>query len=58
MENFKVYTVTWTIEINATSAKDAAEQALRIQRDSSSIATVFDVQEYGKKEVMRIDFDA
>jgi hypothetical protein len=41
----KTYKVTWTIELDAKSASDAAKQALEIQRDRESIATVFDVQE-------------
>ena len=42
----KAYVVTWTMEIeNADSPGDAAQQALAIQRDTSSVATIFDVQE-------------
>jgi hypothetical protein len=37
------YLVTWQIEIDADSPQIAAQKALEIQRDSSSIATVFDV---------------
>lgn len=38
------YTVTWSIEIDdATDERDAARQALEIQRDPNSIALVFDV---------------
>lgn len=39
----KTYLVRWEIDIEADSFKEAAEQALLIQRDPSSIATVFDV---------------
>ena len=37
------YYVTWSIELEATSPKAAAEMALEIQRDPTSIATVFTV---------------
>lgn len=37
------YHVTWEIELNADSPREAAVKALAIQRDSDSIATVFDV---------------
>lgn len=37
----KNYYVTWTIEVEATSPKVAAEMALEIQRDPTSTATVF-----------------
>jgi hypothetical protein len=39
------YLVTWTIDIEADSPREAAVAALRIQRDPESIATVFKVQE-------------
>lgn len=37
------YTVKWEINIEADSAEDAARQALEIQRDPESQATVFEV---------------
>ena len=37
------YLVRWEIEIDADSPAKAAEAALHIQRDSDSIATVFEV---------------
>ena len=37
------YYVTWDIELDATSPEVAAEMALEIQRDPTSIATVFTV---------------
>jgi hypothetical protein len=37
------YLVTWKIEVAADSPEDAALQALEIQRDPESMATVFDV---------------
>ena len=38
------YTIRWTVDLDANSPLGAAQQALDIQRDSDSIATVFDVQ--------------
>lgn len=35
------YVVTWTIDIEATDPVSAASEALAIQRDPESIATVF-----------------
>lgn len=40
------YLVTWTIEIDANSPREAAEEALRIHRDPNSIATVFRVAQW------------
>ncbi len=37
------YYVEWSIYICADSPREAAEEAQRIQRDPTSIATVFDV---------------
>ncbi len=35
------YLVTWQIDIEADSAEEAAREALHIQRNPDSIATVF-----------------
>lgn len=40
-----MYLVTWTIEVDADDAHDAAAQALEIQRDHESTACVFIAQE-------------
>ena len=48
--------VVWEIDVDADSAREAAEKALRIQRDPDSIATVFDVVE--KDGTTRIDLSA
>jgi hypothetical protein len=37
------YQVRWDIELTADSPREAAEQALRMQRDPSGWATVFTV---------------
>ena len=38
------FRVQWAIDIEAGTAQHAAKQALAIQRDPDSTATVFDVQ--------------
>jgi len=42
----KTYTVRWEIDVDADSPEAAARQALEIQRDPESIATVFEVFGY------------
>ena len=55
----KDYTVEWIIEVQAENAEDAARQALAIQRDRKSMATVFDVIEAdGSGEAERVDLTA
>lgn len=39
------YRVTWSIDVTADTAKEAAMIALHYQRDIDSTATVFDVQD-------------
>lgn len=39
------YLVTWEIDIDADSPREAAEKALAIQRNPESTATVFQVLE-------------
>ena len=41
------YTVTWEIDIEAGNPELAARQALAIQRDAESTATVFAVRAHG-----------
>ena len=43
MPEFKDYLVIWEIDLKAESPREAAQQALEIQRDPESIATVFTV---------------
>ncbi len=40
------YTVTWTVDIDASCADEAATKALEMQRDPESIATVFEVRPF------------
>jgi len=42
----KTYTVTWEIEVNASSPKVAAKQAFRIMQKPGTTATVFLVKEF------------
>lgn len=42
-EEEKEYRVIWEIDIVASSPREAAKQALEIQRDPESLATVFDI---------------
>lgn len=49
------YSVTWTIELTAGSARAAAEQAQAIQRDTKAISTVFDVRCLEDHTTVRID---
>ena len=45
--------VCWEIDVDAKTPREAARIALAIQRDPSSIATVFDVQHRGM--MVRVD---
>jgi len=47
----KQYLVTWKINIFAKNPKDAAMQALKIQRDIDSIALIFDIKDENNKTV-------
>jgi hypothetical protein len=49
----KSFRVAWEIDIDATSPREAAEKALRIQRDPDSHATIFSVAE--KRTIVQID---
>lgn len=48
------YLVVWTVDIDAETPTEAAEQALRYQRNPESIATYFEVQEnpFGRNETI------
>src|SRR5882672_10215801 len=45
INTMKTYLISWSIELDADSARAAALAALAIQRDTASIATVFHVIE-------------
>ena len=44
----KEFTVTWTIEMTAEDAEQAAIEALQMMRDPNSEATFFDVTQNGE----------
>lgn len=50
-----LYNVIWEIDIDASSAKEAAEKALEIQRDPESIAMVFQIKSSAMKEPKIVD---
>lgn len=53
----KSYRVRWEIDIEADSPEEAAQEALAIQRDEDSIATVFNViDSTGHGKAYTIDF--
>lgn len=47
------YRVKWEIDIDADSSEEAAKEALKIQRDSNSWVTVFEV--ISKNDIYKID---
>lgn len=49
------YLVTWQIDIEADTPREAARLALDVQRDHTSIALVFDVRQDGEDEATRVD---
>jgi hypothetical protein len=48
------YRVVWEIDIEADCPEEAADNALKIQRDPSAEATCFDVW-YGPNKVLSVD---
>lgn len=53
----KTYRVTWEIDIDANSEREAAQAALKIQRDKESAATVFDVQAEDSSRAVHVDLN-
>ncbi|MEU8708723.1 hypothetical protein [Streptomyces sp. NPDC048565] len=51
------YTVTWSIELDATDPVHAARRALAIQRNPASWATVFTVQDDAQTATVDLDPD-
>ncbi len=39
------YCISWNIDIEAETPREAAEEALKVQRDPESMATVFEVRD-------------
>ena len=54
----KSYHVLWEIDIDADSPEDAAREALLIQRDPASSATVFGVTEEDSDLTVTVDIEA
>lgn len=54
MRRFKV---TWIIDIDASTEREAAEQALKIQRDVFSTATFFTVKDVGAGTEVDVDLE-
>lgn len=52
------YHVTWEIDIDADSPREAAEKALAIQRDPYSTATVFTIAGINGEPNIDIDVEA
>ncbi len=52
------YRVLWEIDLDAESVKDAAQQALDVQRDPTSIATCFIVtDENGTRQEIDLSYE-
>ena len=51
------YLVKWEIDIDAESSEEAAQEALRIQRDPRSVATVFQVRDAERLITHEIDLN-
>jgi hypothetical protein len=51
----RLYHVVWEIDIYAQSHLEAAKEALAIQQDRNSTATVFDVTEGNSDKTIRVD---
>jgi hypothetical protein len=51
------YVIMWSIDIEADSVREAAEQALVIQRDPMSIATTFVVREADSTQEWFVDLE-
>jgi hypothetical protein len=51
------FKINWKIEIDAETPLDAAREALRVQRDSGSTATVFEVTDENG-DLFLVDLDS
>ena len=52
------FRVIWEIDVDADSPQQAIERARAVQLDPGMPATVFDVWDYGKQKMQRIDLAA
>lgn len=53
-KKLREYRVTWEMNLYASSAREAAKEALKIQRDLGSLAVVFDIWD-DKGKFSRVD---
>lgn len=51
------YVVTWKMDFEADTPREAAEMALAVHRKDDSIANVFSVLERGSKHAVLVDLD-
>lgn len=51
----RMYRLTWEIDVDAESPREAAEKAFAIIREALTTATVLDVIKHDGSEVMRVD---
>lgn len=51
------YRISWVIDIEADSPEEAARQALAIQRNSESTATVFEIHDDCGEFIERVDLN-
>lgn len=51
------YLVKWVIDLEADTPEAAAREALRIQRDPDSVATVFEIHDDEGNYVQLVDLD-
>ena len=51
------YTVTWEIQIEADTPREAAKEALKIHRDPFSCSTMFEVSTPGLRSPWLIDLE-
>jgi len=59
-KKLREYHAMWEIEVDGTSAREAAKRALKIMQDPGSTATVFDVtptEGKGAGKTTRIDLE-
>ena len=49
------YLVTWRVELDAANPEEAARLAQQMQRDASSLATVFEVLAEGEEKPTVVD---
>lgn len=52
----KTYDVNWSIDIDASSPREAAERALEIMQDPDSSALFFEIEDIKTKNITAIDF--